>query len=437
MPNSPEPLRDMQKLVRGFELENPGIKVNVTVVDWGNAWSKITTAATTQNGPDLIQMPTSWAAAITEMGALLALDSLLHIMGGGNKFPSAMMQYAQPRGSDSITSLPWFVDVRPLFYRKDVLAKVGLDPQKIITWYDFKSALGRIRDARPVVEGIGVLPLGYPGKNDWNVIHNFAPWIYGMGGDFLNEAGTKSALASPATMEAIMFYLDFVRLNYNENRNLEKNTAQVSSEFDEGRLAFWFDATTKTIYMDRPQYAGNTAKSPAARNYGCMLPPTSPTGKNRYFIGGSGLSVFKFSKHTKESVRLLEYLVARPEVQLQMGRSSAFLPALKETWNHAYFKSNPNYQVFLRMAETAQAYPSVHYWAELETSILPRRFGNIFDIVIKAKSDAWPREQIMDEIIKMDQEVNFFINKQLESKPGLKERLENFKPREDRNYMGI
>ncbi|NLB63628.1 MAG: extracellular solute-binding protein, partial [Fibrobacter sp.] len=358
MPNSPEPQRDTEKLVRGFELENPGIKVNVTVVDWGNAWARITTAATTQNGPDVIQMPTSWTAAITEMGSLLALDSLLHTIGGAQKFPPAMMQYSQPRGSDSITSLPWFVDVRPMFYRKDVLAKVGINPRKIITWHDFKRALEKIRVAKPVIEGISVLPMGYPGKNDWNVIHNFAPWIYGMGGDFLNEAGTKSMLSSPETMEAIIFYLDFVRLGYNEARNLEKNTAQVSSEFDDGRLAFWFDATTKTIYMDRPQYAGNTAKSPAARNYGCMLPPTSPTGKNRYFIGGSGLSVFKYTQHSKEAIKLLEYLVARPEVQLQMARTSAFLPALKATWSHPYFKDNSNYQVFLRMAETAKAYPS-------------------------------------------------------------------------------
>jgi len=37
---------------------------------------------------------------------------------------------------------------------------------------------------------------GMPGKNDWNVVHNFSWWIYGAGGDFVNEEGTQATFSA-------------------------------------------------------------------------------------------------------------------------------------------------------------------------------------------------------------------------------------------------
>lgn len=423
MPNTPDPLRDMEKLVKGFELENPGIKVRVTVLDWGSAWTKITTAATAKNGPDLFQLPNTWAASITEMGALISLDSLLTELGGEGIFAAASRESARPRASDSVTSLPWFMDVRPLFYRKDVLARIGIQPEDIQNWSDFVRVLRLIRDRKPELEGIVVNPIGYPGKNDWNVIHNFAPWIWGAGGDFLDSTATKSAIGREASIRGIMFYLDLVREGFNERRNLEKNTAQVSADFDEGRTAFWLDATTKTIYLDRPQFLGGTGRSPAARNYGVMLPPTSPDGNHRYFVGGSNLGIFHFSRHRREALKLLQYLSGRKDIQLQMARMSGFLPALQETYELPYFQQDPHRRVFVEMVRRGQPYPSVHYWGEIETSILLRRFGNIFDLITESRPGEWPRDRILAQIRETDAEITRYIAQQMDRQPGLREKL--------------
>ncbi len=423
LPNFPDPQRDMEKLIKGFKLEHPGIEVEVTVLDWGSAWTKITTAATAKSGPDILQLGSTWTAAVTEMGALVSLDSVLQGMGGEDLFVEAGMESARPRASDSVTSLPWFVDVRPLFYRKDVLAKMGVQPDSIRTWGQFSKVLTGIHNSKPVVEGNVIQAMGYPGKNDWNVIHNMAPWIWGAGGDFLDSTATKSAIGRPESIRGILFYLGLVRQGFNEVRNLEKNTAQVSSDFDEGRLAFWLDATTKSIYLDRPQFLGGTGKSAAARNYACMMPPTSPNGNSRYFVGGSNLAIFRFSKHKAEAMKLLEYLVARPDVQLQMSRASGFLPTLIQTYDMPYFRENPNRQVFLRMVRQGQPYPSVHYWGEIETTILTRRFGNIFDLITATKPGEWPETKIIEEIQATDVEISHYIQQQLDQAPGLRDRL--------------
>jgi multiple sugar transport system substrate-binding protein len=413
MPNSLDPAADMEQILRNFELENPGIEVDVTVLDWSVAWTKITTAASTFNGPDIVQMPTTWAASVTQMGALLSLDSLVHLAGGDSLFVPSAMRIARPIGCDSVTSMPWFLDVRPLYYRRDVLSHIGVDPKSIVTWNDFRKTLKKIQQAHLVLEGIPVSPIGYPGRHDWNVIHNFAPWIWGAGGDFLDSAATRSAIADSASIAGIMYYLDLVRSGYNSRRNLGKNTSQVSADFDAGRFAFWFDATNKTIYLDSPRFLGGQAKSVTARNYSCMLPPSSPAGKNSwYFAGGSNLSIFKFTKHKRASEILLRYLTTRADVQLAMSRVTGFLPALKITYEYPFFKEDEKRQIFQQMVMHSKSYPAIHYWGEIETEILLRRFGNMFDLITESPSDRWPEKEILAEIHAADREITNYIQRQ-------------------------
>ena len=415
MPNSPDPAADMLHVLRNFELENPGIEVQVTILDWSVAWTKITTAAATHSGPDVLQMPTTWAASISAMGALMPLDSLLAVSGGDSAFAEVSMKFARP-GTSFATSLPWFLDVRPLFFRRDVLAEAGVDPKTLLNWTDFRKALLKIQKADLTIEGMRIAPIGYPGKHDWNVIHNLAPWVWGAGGDFLDSTGSESRLATKESIAGILFYLNLVRDGFNSKKNLTKNTNQVSMDFDEGRLAFWFDVTNKTLYLDSPRFLGGSSKNVTARNYSVMLPPTAPAGKSTYyFAGGSNLSVSRFTKHKRSSMALVRYLSSRPDVQLELSRVTGFLPALLSTYEYPYFKEDETRGVFQQMISRLRSYPAVPYWGEIETEILLRRFGNIFDLITLSGDNVWPEKEILSEIRAADSEINRFIKRQRES----------------------
>ncbi len=67
----------MQELVRGFEQENPGIRVRVQQIPWTAAHEKLLTAYVGDATPDLAQLGNSWIAEFTELGALAPLDSLV------------------------------------------------------------------------------------------------------------------------------------------------------------------------------------------------------------------------------------------------------------------------------------------------------------------------------------------------------------------------
>ena len=416
MPNSPDPTADMQHVLRNFELENPGIEVQVTVLDWSVAWTKITTAASTHSGPDVIQMPTTWAAAVTAMGALMPMDSLIGASGGDSVFASVSMKFARPLGISRATSIPWFLDVRPLFYRRDVLAEAKVDPKKVRNWEEFRNALHKIRNAHVKIDGQHIDPIGYPGKHDWNVIHNLAPWIWGAGGDFLDSTGQKSLLATKESINGILYYLSLVRDGYNSRKNLSKNTNQVSMDFDEGRLAFWFDVTNKTLYLDSPRFLGGSSKNVTARNYSVMLPPVAPAGKTPYyFAGGSNLSVSRYTKHKRASMALVRYLTTRPDVQLEIARVMGFMPALLSTYEYPFFKDDGKRDVFQQMVLHLRSYPAVPYWGEIETEILLRRFGNIFDLITASPENVWPEKDIIAEIRAADKEVDRFIHRQKEN----------------------
>ncbi len=146
--NTPKPLDDMNKILKDFHVENPGIKVEVTILDWGSGFSKIVLAAATRNGPDIIQVPSTWAASLTDIGALMPLDSVVQIWGNPNLFIAGSRETMRPKNSTSITSLPWFLDVRPFYYNKKVLNSIEIDPTSIKSRDDFVHILQKIKDSK-------------------------------------------------------------------------------------------------------------------------------------------------------------------------------------------------------------------------------------------------------------------------------------------------
>jgi multiple sugar transport system substrate-binding protein len=379
MPNSPKPEKDIETLLEPFKAAHPDIAIKVSVLDWGSAWTKLTTAAISGDGPDVVQLGTTWCPFLTDLGALIPLDDLDKEINVKESFLPSTWAASKPRTSLHVTSVPWFIDVRPMFYRTDVFEQAKVDPKTADTWDGYLAALEKIKAAGVKHNGEAVSPIGFPGKNDWNVVHNFAPWIWSAGGDFLSPMGDKCVLNSPESMKGIYFYLDMVRKGLNPKTNMEKNTAQVSADFDAGRVASFFESTIKNVYLELPPEQGGSANSHVAGNYGVLVPPAGPA-KRSVFMGGSHLAVFKSSKRPDLAKLLVRYLAADSAAQLAYAEISGFLPALKTAFNSPYFSNNAKRSVFRDIVQYGRCYPAVPYWGEIETAILMKRLGTLFDI---------------------------------------------------------
>lgn len=405
MPNSAQPEADMQEVLSRFLAENPGIKVNVEVLDWGAAWTRISTAATSGEAPDLVQLGTTWTSQFSAMGAFLEIDDLATEVGGAAAFVDNAWTYAKPVFSKNVTSLPWIVDVRPMFYRRDVFEKVGITTEDVSTWDGFRKSLEAIKAADLTIEGQKVAPIGFPGKNDWNVVHNLAPWIWGAGGDFISATGDRSLLNTEETLNGIMFYIDMIKAGLMPKDYLERNTAQLSTEFDQGRIATWFEPTSKYIYLNRPPEMGGASNTIGAQNYGVTLIPQGPKGRYA-FLGGSNLAIFRVSQHPEQAKKLLRYLTTDVEAQIGYFKKSGMLPAYKEAFEDPYFENDNIRRTFKELTKYGRAYPSVPFWAELETSVLTVHLGAIYEYITLRRNEEIKRE----DIAKMLEDASLMID---------------------------
>jgi multiple sugar transport system substrate-binding protein len=413
--NSPNPLDDMNKILKGFHVENPGLKVEVTILDWGSGLSKLNLAAATRNGPDVAQVPSTWAASLTDIDALMPLDSIIEIWGNPELFITGSRETMKPKNSTSITSLPWFLDVRPFYYSEDVLKVLHIDPNTISSREKFKEVLQKIKESNIPINDKIVSPMEYPAKNDWNIVHNFASWIFSAGGSFLNKDLSKSNLLDSKTLDGIYFYLDFVKNGYNDYSNLDKTTAGVNSDFDQGKTAFIGETTQRVLYLENQNLLQGSNSQ--AVNYGCIVPPTAKKDQpGKYFLGGSNLGIFKATKIKKESLTLLRYLTTQSDVQLKFSKMSGYLPALAETYNLPYFSENKNRKIFQKIVENGLSYPAVPFWSSIENDVLVKRFNNIFNIIASSEGKQWPQSKIEDELKKADNDINVIIGKDFQKR---------------------
>lgn len=422
MPNTSRPEKDLKDILIEYEKQHPDIKTVVTCMDWGAAWSKITTAATSGVGPDICQLGSTWVGTIASMGALLDMSEYFD-ENERKKFLPEIMKTCGIDGK--IQSIPWILDVRCIFYRKDIFEKLNIKEEDLDTWDKFEKTLKKLSSTTIVSDEKGnifigedgksklnqkgyfvVEPFGITGKNDWNVLHHLAPWIWSGGGDWLTPDFKKCALDSSEAFTGIRFYIGLVLKGYVPKSSLEMNTYQVSTNFAAGKYVMYVDGPWMVRGFEQPESEGGAANTIAAKRYGVIPFPKGPHGKYT-FMGSSNLTVFKSSKYPKEAVDIVKYLVSE-EAQKKYTRASGFLSPVLSVLNDPYFSEHPTRKKFKESVKYGRVYPCIPAWGPLET-VLTRGLGNLWDYVSGEYGEI-TEEKIKKELKKISAEANTVLS---------------------------
>lgn len=386
MPNTPNAAEDFKALVAPFERDK-GVEVKVTVLDWGVAWTKITTAATSGVGPDLTQLGTTWVGAVSAMGALEPVDEVLQALGGQGAYLPAVWNTTRLAGAREATAVPWFSELRAFYYRTDALRAAGVNPSEMFRdWQGFEAGLARLKASsfRDPATGQPLAPFCTPGKNSWDVLHNAAPWIWGAGGEIVRQVGGqwRSALDEPASLQGLYFFLSLAQKGYVPKESLEKNTAQIEADFQVGKCAVFASGPWMIQRAKTPEAQGGFAGRTAAKNLGVAPYPAGPKGRYTFF-GGSNLALFRFSKNKALAKELLKYL-GSPEAQRRYAEMSGMLPALRSAWNAPTFQQDPLFRVFLQAAQFGRSYPGLAGWGGVE-NLAVQHLGMAWDLVAQGR----------------------------------------------------
>ncbi len=137
-------------MVRGFEKQNPHIKVDVQVLSWTDVDDKVAAMVKAGNPPDIAQMGSY--ADYAAKGQLYSADQLFTVSQQAD-FISSLAQ----AGSVAHTQygLPWASSSRMFFYNKGLFKQAGID-QAPKTWADLAA------DAKLLKENGVKVPYGLP-----------------------------------------------------------------------------------------------------------------------------------------------------------------------------------------------------------------------------------------------------------------------------------
>ncbi|MEI7030854.1 extracellular solute-binding protein [Streptomyces pratensis] len=159
----------------GFEKENPGIKVEVSVLHWKDVDREVGEMVEAGRAPDIAQIG-AYADYATD-GKLYTADETLAIRTAANFLPSL----SDAGKIDGIQyGLPFVASTRLLFYNEKLFAQSGLDAPE--TWDDIRSAATALK-----AEGVTypfALPLGQEEAQAETLM-----WLLSGGGGYTDDVG--------------------------------------------------------------------------------------------------------------------------------------------------------------------------------------------------------------------------------------------------------
>ncbi len=169
------------RMLPEFERRHPGIEVRLQQLPWTAAHEKLLTAFAGDALPDVVPLGNTWIPEFAALDALEPLDARIAAQPG---FDAADF-YAGAWDSGVIDNrtyaVPWYVETRLPYYRRDLLEKVGVaEPPR--DWVAWRAAMRAVRDGGGSEFGI-LLP-----TNEFEPLLNLAVQ---QGEPLLRELSTK------------------------------------------------------------------------------------------------------------------------------------------------------------------------------------------------------------------------------------------------------
>jgi multiple sugar transport system substrate-binding protein len=340
----------VRELLADFERAHPDIRVDVQQLPWTDAQAKLLTSFAGEVTPDLCQLGNTWIAQFAALGALAPLQDRA---GGPGGVPAADYFegiWAANRIDGSLYGVPWYVDTRLLFYRRDLLARAGFDHAPA-DWQEWTRMLAALKRRSPDTYGV-LLPL--------NEFEQLLVLALQQDTPLLRDGGRYGNFRSPAFRRTLQFYLDMFRQGW-APRATNTEISNVWDEFAKGYFSFHIAGPWNIGEFKRRLPAGK-------QDIWMTAPLPGPNGPGASNAGGSSLVVFERSKHKEQAWQVIEYL-SQPSVQLRFYAMTGNLPPRRSAWQDAELAHDRYAAAFRDQLERAKSPPQVPEWERIATEM--------------------------------------------------------------------
>ncbi len=316
MPNAGFATRSiLERYIREFEEVRPDVRVILTVQPWSLAWNRVMEVIKGRQVramPDVMQVGTTWITTLSYLGALEQVPD--------NPFGPREHRMASSIGDSSSYCIPWFIDIRVLYYRRDIFEAFQIDPRLLEDWKGFIRACVELKKNLGKGDFPRILaPLAIPGQKPAVLMHDLAPWVWEAGGDFCSDDMREANLNQAPLIEGCEFYFDLIDQGFMPI----PNSALPQGNFFTGHYAMQFSGSWPIDTFLNPS---SPLSVPEVVNGTGLVPlPSGPQGRYT-FLGGSNLGVCSSSQNKELAWEFIHFLMD-PTRAVSHARAIGALPA--------------------------------------------------------------------------------------------------------------
>jgi N,N'-diacetylchitobiose transport system substrate-binding protein len=351
-PDTPDEMVDFA--VEQFNETHPNVEVVFERQQWDGIVERLTTALSSDDSPDVVELGNTQAQAFEAAGALLDLTDNREALGGDDLLQS-LVEAGTYDGE--FYGVPYYAGARIVVYRTDLFEQAGLEvPETMDEFIDAGVALKQANAQVPNFSGIY-----FPGRN-WHAALTF---IWEAGGDIATQDGDEWAgeLASDDSVAG----LEMVQQIMTEANGApaDSDDAQDFTAFCNGEVGMLMGPGWKVGQIIDPESGCPEMEA----NIGVFALPGSNAGETApVFLGGSNLAVSANSENPELAQDLVEIMVGE-EYQTRFAELG-LLPARISLLD--LVGGSPANEAQAAAATNSRFVPSSENWAAVEAAnVLP------------------------------------------------------------------
>lgn len=326
--------------------EQNGNSADVIYESQQDLTTKLVTAMSTGDGPDIVIFDGVNTLTYAEQGAFIELDSLIED-AGLDTTQYYESSYNQLNIDGKQYGLPATIDARVLFYNKDLFDKAGIDyPTDSWTWEDMYEAANAC-----TVTTNGNLEVSGFDLSDTGL---FNMWMYQAGGIMADESTQKMSFNNEQGLSVLNEWQKYLDAGIYKNGYIGGENG-IQDALAAGKVCMKYDGPWAL-----------TSLKEQGTNFGTVIAPAGPGGSSASMVGGFSFNIPTTTSDEQGSFDFINWWTTSDEAAETFYNAAGHLPANKETIQIDSIQSDENVQTIIKQFDSSIARPKVIGYGDAE-----------------------------------------------------------------------
>ncbi len=303
-----------------------GADVQIQTYTFDDMWTKYTAAIESKTLPDVAELDSVGPARLANLGRLSDVSDLVGTVTKelGELAPNAE---GAVRFGGKFYAVPHYMIPLILFYRKDILEKIGTQPPD--TWEAINDISVKIKKA-----GIQDFPQGFPWNRTGDGYDPAMSLLWSYGAAWVDKSGKYIGMPRDKAVQAIKVVTPaFLTDKTSAFDFLSWSGSGNNEAFMAGKIAFTPNGPSILFQED-------STKHPLRKDTAIKMMPRGPAGRNLALTFVMNWAVPVDGKQQKEARALVACLMSKDKFSAYMtGSFQQAVPPYKNLINHEYWNN--------------------------------------------------------------------------------------------------